>query len=277
MTPDAARATLDAVAAAGDWPVAIAEAALALAVLDRAVAGAPVADLVAERERLDEMVAAVAEAEARGSGLAEALAVGICGRLGFRGDTETYDDPANADLIAVLARRRGLPVSLGILYIHTARARGHRAGGLNVPAHFLIGVEALGRRWALDPFHGGDVLDPQAVRALLRRVAPGAEDQPESLAPVSDRAVLLRLQNNIKLRRLQAGDAAGGLAVLTRMRRMAPESPELLREEAGLLAAGGALRAAAATVRSWLDAGHGDTATRRVLESELATIGSRLN
>lgn len=287
MSPDSARAALDAAAAAGDRPLAIAETALALAVLDRVEGGAAAPGLEPSLAALDALVAAVAEAEARGAAPEAALSAGIAGRLGYRGDADTYDDLANADLIRVIERRRGLPVALGILYIHAARARGHAAAGLNVPGHFLIGVEAAGRRHALDPFNGGAPVDRDAVRALLRGAGqsnPGASSAgagdaglAAAMTAVPDRAVLLRLQNNIKLRRLQAGDTAGGLAVLGRMRRLAPASAELVGEEAAVLAAAGAMRAATAALRGWLDAGHGDPEARRAREAQLAGIGSRLN
>jgi len=48
------------------------------------------------------------------------------------------------------------------------------------------------------------------------------------------RAVLLRLQNNIKLRRLQAGDLPGALACTEDMLRCAPGQAPLWRE-AGLM------------------------------------------
>lgn len=290
MTPETAGTALDAAAAAGEAPLAIAETALALAVLDWVEGGAPAPDIRPCLEALDALVAAVAEAAAGGAAPAATLAAGIAGRLGYRGDSETYDDLANADLIRVIERRRGLPVALGILYIHAARARGYRAAGLNMPAHFLIGIEVPSQpgsrqpgsrqpgsrqHWALDPFHGGEPLGPEVLGELLRRAGPGAA--PTALVPVSDRAVLLRLQNNVKLRRLQAGDAPGGLAVLGRMRRMAPELPELVREQAGLLASTGAMRAATAALRDWLEAGHGDPESRHTLEAQLAGIGSRLN
>lgn len=277
MTPETAGAALDAAAATGDAPLAIAETTLALAVLDRVDCGGAAPDTRPCLDALDAMVAAVAAAEAAGVAPEFALAAGIAGRLGYRGDSETYDDLDNADLIRVIERRRGLPVALGILYIHVARARGHGAAGLNVPGHFLIGIEVAGRHWALDPFGGGEPLDPAGVRGLLRRINPAARDLPAALAPVPDRAVLLRLQNNIKLRRLQAGDLPGGLAVLERMRRMAPELPDLVREQASVLSATGAMRAATATLRDWLDAGRGDPETRRSLAAQLAGIGSRLN
>lgn len=276
MSREAALALLDAAAAAQDAPLPVAETALALAVLERVEQGGAAPDLAPSLAGLDAIVAAVAEAEARGAAPEAALAAGIAGRLGYAGDAETYDDLANADLIRVIERRRGLPVALGILYIHAARARGHGSAGLNVPGHFLIAVQAAGRRHALDPFNGGLPLDTDALRALLRRVAPDG-DPLAAMASVPDRAVLLRLQNNIKLRRLQAGDAAGGLAVLARMRRMAPENAELVAEEAGVLAGTGAMRAAAAALRGWLDAGHGDPQARQAMRARLAAIGSRLN
>ena len=48
------------------------------------------------------------------------------------------------------------------------------------------------------------------------------------------RAVLLRLQNNIKLRRLRAGELAGALTCLEDMLRLAPDQA-LLWREAGLM------------------------------------------
>jgi len=46
---------------------------------------------------------------------------------GYGGDRQHYDDLQNANLIRVIDRRRGLPVALGILYLHAARAQGWRA------------------------------------------------------------------------------------------------------------------------------------------------------
>src|SRR3546814_8702530 len=56
-----------------------------------------------------------------------ALAGVLLAEFGYHGDTESYDDPQNADLVRVIDRRMGLPVSLGVLYIHAARAQIGRA------------------------------------------------------------------------------------------------------------------------------------------------------
>ena len=63
----------------------------------------------------------------------------LSGDMAYDGDRLNYDDPGNADFMSVIDRRRGLPVALGILYLHrAARAAGFQAMGLNTPGHFLL-------------------------------------------------------------------------------------------------------------------------------------------
>ncbi len=164
---------------------------------------------------------------------AEALAGLIAGRYGYAGDAETYDDPANANLIRVIERRRGLPVALGIIWLHAARAAGWGAHGVDFPAHFLIALEGKGTQAVIDVFAGGVTLDARDLRVLLKRVeGEKAELRPGLLQPMNARRVLLRLQNNIMTRRLQAGDLAGALTCTEDMLRIAPDQAELWRQAA---------------------------------------------
>lgn len=124
---------------------------------------------------------------------------------GYGGDTESYDDPENANLLRVIDRRAGLPVSLGILYIHLARAQGWAVDGLAFPGHFLLRMDDRDRRLIVDPFHRGQTLEAGHLRGLLKQFrGADAELEPSHYAPVGNRAILLRLQNNIKTRALQA-------------------------------------------------------------------------
>ena len=73
------------------------------------------------------------------------------------------------------------------------------------------------------------------MRSLLKRVeGPGAELRPGVLQPMSSRSVLLRLQNNIKGRRLANMDLSGALAAIQDMLRIAPDR-SVLWQEAALL------------------------------------------
>ena len=169
-----------------------------------------------------------------------ALAGLITGRHGYAGDTETYDDPANANMIQVTERRRGLPVALGILWLHCARAAGWAAHGLDFPGHFLIALQSAlprgkGRATepqsiVLDVFAGGVPLGARDLRGLLKRVeGRDAELRPGVLQPMPARGVLLRLQNNIRTRRQDAGDLTGALTCLEDMLRIAPDAAVLWR------------------------------------------------
>ena len=65
----------------------------------------------------------------------EALAEVIARSYGYRGDSETYDDLQNADLVRVIERRKGLPVALSILYLaRRPRARAGRPRAWPFPA-----------------------------------------------------------------------------------------------------------------------------------------------
>ncbi|MBM3587036.1 MAG: tetratricopeptide repeat protein [Alphaproteobacteria bacterium] len=163
------------------------------------------------------------------------LAETLHGHFGYQGDSETYEDMANANLIRVVERRRGLPVALGILWLHAADAAGWAAFGVDFPGHFLLALEGPKGKLILDVFAGGKVLEAQDLRALLKRVeGEKAELRPGVLRPMTRREVLLRLQNNIKLRRLRGGDVKAALSATEDMLRLAPDQAALWRE-AGLM------------------------------------------
>jgi regulator of sirC expression with transglutaminase-like and TPR domain len=164
---------------------------------------------------------------------AEALAGLIAGRYGYTGDTESYDDLTNANLIRVVERRKGLPVALGIVWLHAARAAGWSAYGVDFPAHFLVALAGKGVQVVVDVFGGGATLHARDLRGLLKRIeGDKAELRPGLLRPMSTRRILLRLQNNITTRRLQAGDWTGALTCTEDMLRVAPDQAELWRQAA---------------------------------------------
>ncbi len=206
--------------------IELAPAALALAALDHA--GEPLDPYLAH---LDELAAATALAAADGDPPPRALARTFCERFDYRGDSETYEDTQNADLIRVIRRRRGLPVALCILYLHAARAQGWQAVGLNFPMHFLIRIDAEGSREVIDPFHDGRSLTADEIRRLLKRVTgDDAELERSYFDAVDDRQVLLRLQNNIKSRAVRDGDFTRAHEIVRRMLLFAPDHIPLWRD-----------------------------------------------
>ncbi|MGQ0740759.1 MAG: transglutaminase family protein [Alphaproteobacteria bacterium] len=234
----------------GEGPHDIAQAALMLSALDHA--GKPLAFY---QSHLAEMGAAAkadaiyaSNAEAAGRALAGVLA----GHYGYDGDRLNFDDPRNADLMSVIDRRRGLPVSLGVLYIHAARAGGQTACGLMAPGHFLLMIGVRGTEAIVDPFNGGAVLDRERLAQAPALAAPGVPQEARIFEPVSDTDVLLRLQNALKMRAVQAGDAARALEIAERMAMIAPKHADMWIELARLREAAGAMGAARAAYENCL-------------------------
>ena len=225
------------IAASASPILPIGEAALALASFER-----PRVGLARYRQHLATIARDVgrhrgANGDPKGdlAARAEALNEIILLKYGYSGDELTYDDLQNANLMRVVDRRKGLPVALGILYLHAARAQGWDSVGLGFPGHFLVRLTEGAERLILDPFHGGRVCDAASLRELLKAMAgQEVELAPEHYAPVADRDVLLRLQNNLKSRLLQTGRHERALRVVETMLMLAPDLAELWHE-AGLL------------------------------------------
>ena len=239
-----ARTLLRRIGEAGDGPHDIARAALMLSALDH-----PDAPLELFAKHLDDIAESMRKQASRFRRIADgagALSHLLSTKFAYDGDRMTYDDPKNADLITVIERRRGLPVTLGILYMHAARAGGMSASGLNTQGHFLVRIGLRHDDLTIDPFNGGAVLEGgQAI--------PKALGDAHLAEPVGDTDVLLRLQNNLKMRALDAGKTERAMEIASRMVTIAPRRGELWFDLARLNEAVGVLGAARRAYERCLD------------------------
>ncbi len=240
-----------------DADIDLAEAALLLAALDQ-----PDQPFERYRHHLSLLrrdtadVGAGLQAEQSLAARVEALNAVIVERYGYAGDVETYEDIENANLMRVIDRRKGLPITLGILYIHAARGQDWDIAGLNFPGHFLLRLDLGGERVIVDPFNGGRVRDTAALRDLLKAIAGNeAELKPEHYAMLGNRGMLLRMQSNIKLRLMREEKSAEALAVVESMLMIAPQQPQYWREAGLLHSQLGNLRAAMMSLEQFIDLG----------------------
>jgi len=274
-TRDTASNTLAAIGAAPGQPFDIAEAALTLAALDR-----PRVALDHYRRHLNDLAEAVgqtAQGNTSAAAQAQALTSVVAKAEGYRGDDETYDDLQNANLIRVIDRRRGLPVALGVIYLHAARAQGWQASGLAFPGHFLIGIDAGTQRLIFDPFAGHPVEDAATLRAMLKATAGnGAELTPACYAPLDDRHVLARLQNNIKTRLAAQGRYADAIRISENMLLIVPEETMLYRDLGIFHAEMGNLNAAIGALDTFIDLTK-DEEARHIASALVQKIRTRLN
>lgn len=239
-----ARAALEASGGLPDEAIDLAGMALAFARI--ALPEADTAPTVAHLAQLAQAGATLSgctEAEERALALRTLLASGH----GYTGDVEHYEDPANANLIRVVERRLGLPVALGVIWLHVARAARFDAWGIDFPGHFLLGLGGEGGSVTVDVFDSGSIREEDELAALLTRVAgAGARLEAGHGRPMTRRGVLLRLQNNIRLRHLRAGALDAALSISEDMLRLAPELAPLWREAGELAERLGRRRAAIA-------------------------------
>ena len=224
-----------------------ADIALDLAALELAAADRPGRRLDDALVMLDALTVRL-RAKAAGN-LAVARAAALVALLadaeGFTGDREDYDAPANADFLSLLERRRGLPITLALLYVALARRLGWQADVLGVPGHVLVALESAGSQLILDPFADGRVvpageLEAIIARALGRRVSLAREH----VAPLSNRDALVRLLMNPATRAARQGDEARALTLYRRMTAIAPALPALWWERARLERQAGDVEAA---------------------------------
>ncbi len=232
-----ARTALEAIGQLPDGEIDLADAALQLA-----RATNPDADWQAARAHLSELARGAVDLAANIppgdlGGRARALRQLLIVTHGYEGDTLTYDDLANANLIHVIERRQGLPVALGILWLHAAHAAGWGAHGIDFPGHFLIGLAGRKAQVVMDPFNAGASLDADDLRTLHKSYA-GDESPLRAgvLRPMPRRAILLRLQNNIRSRQLQAGHLRDALNCTESMLCIAPDDTTLQSAAAELRA-----------------------------------------
>ena len=261
-----------------DSRIDLGEAALALAALDR-----PGVRLDRYRHHLGQLAAGTAEAFAADSTPSvarrqhAALTQTIVTRFEYQGDKQSYDDLQNANLMRVIDRRRGLPIALGILYLHAGRAQGWTINGLDFPGHFLLRIEADGERIIFDPFNDGAPVDPAAMRALLKAASgKAAELRPAHYAASASRDVLLRLQNNLKIRLLRAEQTDDALKIIESMLMFAPDRASLWYEAGLMHSHHGNLRGALVALDQCLDIAT-DPRMRNEVSRMAQSIRSRLN
>ena len=188
------------------------ELALAMAAEFRSIdAAAVLAELDALGRELRELVAA---SEPGPVAAARACAELLGARHGFAGDRERYDDPDNSMLDRVLARRRGLPILLSIVYIEVARRAGVALAGVGLAGHYVVGHFGATPPYVLDPFAGGEPLDVRQPDPLVR--------------PWSPHETVMRMLNNLVGSFQRRGDI--GAAIRAGELRMALPAEDALAE-----------------------------------------------
>lgn len=137
--------------------------------------------------------------------------------VGFRGNAENYYDPGNSYLGQVLSSRRGIPITLVLVYKLIAERLGLTVHGINAPGHFLAGVEladspqcntanAGDAMMYVDPFYGGGILsEPEVFQRISDATGRPISPSTAVLARATHREWLMRMLNNLQAIFARAG------------------------------------------------------------------------
>lgn len=112
--------------------------------------------------------------------------------LGFDGNTEDYYNHENSLLPCVLENRKGLPLTLTLLYIFVGARAGMPIYGVNLPGHFIARCGEI----YFDPFHEGRILSIADCADILARQQIELND--EHLENPESRQILARLLANLR-------------------------------------------------------------------------------
>lgn len=146
--------------------------------------------------------------------------------LGFAGNVNDYHDPANSYLDQVLLRRRGIPISLSVVYLELAQQIGLKAVGVGFPGHFLVRVRLQSSAGGGGGNSGDVVMDPFVGRSLSR------EELEHRLADFRSRLPYADLETDLPLS--QALRATSPRDIVARMLRNLQEIHRLAGNQAAL-------------------------------------------
>jgi regulator of sirC expression with transglutaminase-like and TPR domain len=156
--------------------------------------------------------------------------------LGFRGDRRDYYSPSNSLLHQVMKRRRGIPLTLSIVFMELGWRIGIPFEGVAFPGHFLVRLPGEPRDLLLDPYKRGMMVHEEDCRQMLLESTGGRLSyDPALTASVGKRDMIVRLLHNLKGAYLRAGDDAQALAAVERLLVLAPDDAEEIRDRGLLL------------------------------------------
>ena len=98
--------------------------------------------------------------------------------LGFGGNINDYYDPDNSFLNTVLRTRRGIPITLAVLWLELAVGLGLNARGVAFPGHFMVKVNLPKGQVVIDPFNGQSLSREELTERLepFRQRSPISEE-----------------------------------------------------------------------------------------------------
>lgn len=201
--------------------------------------------------------------------------------LGFGQNPNDYYDPDNSYLNAVLRSRRGIPISLAVLYMEIGQQVGLPLKGVAFPNHFLLRMSIPAGEVIIDPL-SGHTLSKEELQEMLE---PFLENEGRSsledngdgiplglfLQVASHRDIIARMLRNLKAIYLQEARWQRMLGVQERLVILLPNSIEEIRDRGLAYANLECFRPAVEDLEAYLEA-RPDASDAEQLRERLPTL-----
>lgn len=202
---------------------------------------------------------------------------------GFSGNLEDYSDPRNSYLNEVLDRKRGIPITLSVIYMEIGWRLGIPLEGVSFPGHFLVKFPYAGGEVVLDPFFKGISLSAEVlerrIHNLLGGDVPAQDFLPHLLVPATKKETLVRMLRNLKAIYVRQDDFHRALWCTDLILVVHPNMAAEIRDRGELFAQMECYRTAAADYTRYLELAPEaeDAAVIRARLIELFPLASKLN
>jgi len=153
--------------------------------------------------------------------------------LGFSANQNDYFNPDNSMLDHVIADRKGIPITLSLIYIELLSVAEIECSGINFPGHFLVGIKVSDHFHIYDAFRLGAELEKKDIKKMLTNHHISIENDGELAAylqPASNRQIIVRLLRNLKNFYIEQQDAELSLLVIEMILGLVPFSSDEVRD-----------------------------------------------
>jgi len=187
----------------------------------------------------------------------------------FRGDDGDYHNPRNSYVNEVVARRKGLPIALSIIYLDIAARLELAMDGVGLPGHFIVRYVGEGavEEVFVDPYHEGRILSKQECEELVNKLSGGRLPwHDDYLRGVDNRYILTRVLNNLKGCYARLSDRRRGLRIQNYLLALHPDAAHELRDRGLLLRELESSRGALRDLESYLESVPGAPDAERIAD-----------
>jgi regulator of sirC expression with transglutaminase-like and TPR domain len=147
------------------------------------------------------------------------------------GCREAYSHADSSYLNRVIETRRGIPISLSVLYVAVANQAGLALHGVAAPGHFMTRYDGISGPLFVDAFDGGEILTLDQMLLRVRLTTGMTEERAiQTLEPADPRTIIVRMLNNLKALYSEQANWDAAWLVQRRLAALQPASHDERRD-----------------------------------------------